>query len=150
MAQLTLTAEQVKHANRVAEAAGSADIMATFIKGLELTVSDVSQAALDAAFAAFDFSAADLQFASEEVASAIQDELDKAAQAKGYDSIISAASYVGYINAFQAECVALATWRSDVWAYCYAQLNAIGTGARAMPATVEAFVTEVLTVHPAP
>ena len=50
---------------------------------------------------------------------AVQKLLDDMAKAKGYDSMLSAASYAGYVNPFQAEALSLAEWRSAVWTKCY-------------------------------
>jgi len=51
----------------------------------------------------------------EKVNKAIQSTLDKQAQALRYDSMISARSYAGYVNAFQEECTKLASWSSACW-----------------------------------
>jgi len=64
---------------------------------------------------------------------AVQSHLDTTARAKGYDSILSACTYAGYTNPFQAEGQAFTEWRGNVWAYCYSQID-IFTG------TVEEFI----------
>jgi hypothetical protein len=69
----------------------------------------------------------------EDYTRAVQAHLDAAAQARGYDSILSAASYAAVPGPFQAEGTAFATWRSDCWAYCYAQLAAVQAGQRTQP-----------------
>lgn len=53
----------------------------------------------------------------------IQRHLDAAAAAKGYDSMLSAVSYAGFPNSFQAEAIILANWRSAVWTKCYELLE---------------------------
>ena len=73
---------------------------------------------------------------------AIQARLDGAAEAKGYDNIVSACSYAGYENLFQAEAVAFGKWRASVWAYGYAELDQVLRGKRSMP-TVEQIVSEL-------
>lgn len=78
--------------------------------------------------------------------SRIQALLDEKAQAKGYDSIVSACSYAGYENPFRAEGEAFGVWRANVWAYGYEQLALIQTGARAIP-TVEEFLAELPTME---
>ncbi len=77
---------------------------------------------------------------------AIQAKIDTAAQAKGYDNIVSACSYAGYENPFRAEGEAFGVWRANVWAYGYKQLALIQTGARAIP-TVEEFLAELPTME---
>ena len=51
--------------------------------------------------------------------SAIQIYVDSQAQLLGYDGIVSACSYAGYTNEFQAEAVSLGVWRSAVWTKAY-------------------------------
>jgi len=63
--------------------------------------------------------------------------LAAAAAAKGYDSIISACSYTGAANQFQAESQAFVTWRGNVWAACYSVLDGVLTGTRDMPTPAE-------------
>lgn len=56
---------------------------------------------------------------------AVQKMMDARAQQNGYDGILSACTYAGPPeNAFSAEGNAYLTWRSAVWAACYAALNA--------------------------
>lgn len=80
------------------------------------------------------------------IVTAVQAHLDREAQSKGYDSIISATSYAGYPNDFQAEGIAFGTWRADVWKYCYQQLAEIESGGRPIIPTVEEFITELPTL----
>ena len=54
----------------------------------------------------------------------VQKILDDAAKAAGYDGILSACSYAAIPNHFQAEAISFLTWRSAVWAKCYADLAA--------------------------
>lgn len=67
------------------------------------------------------------------LSSAVQSRLDDVAKSKGYDSILSACSYAGAPNAFQAESVAFITWRGAVWEACYAMLAAFQAGQAAVP-----------------
>ena len=69
--------------------------------------------------------------------SAIQNTLDEAARAKGYDDIISACSYAGYPNVFQAEAIAFGQWRATVWAYGYGELDKVIAGTRPVPTIAE-------------
>lgn len=75
---------------------------------------------------------------------AVQMHMDAAAKRHGYDNIMTAVSYAeeNAVPKFQAEGQAFRAWRSLCWAYCYAQLEAVMTQARAQP-TVEDFVAEL-------
>lgn len=73
---------------------------------------------------------------------AVQAHLDAAAQALGYDNILSACSYAGYANPFQAEGQSFVAWRGAVWDYCYAQLAAVQAGSRTQP-TVDELIAEL-------
>lgn len=68
---------------------------------------------------------------------AIQATLDDAARAKNYDDIVSACSYAGYPNVFQAEAIAFGQWRANVWAYGYSELDKVIAGTRPVPTIVE-------------
>lgn len=76
------------------------------------------------------------------VENAIQLMLDSKAREYGYDNIVSACSYAGYDNPFQAEGQALLSWRGSVWKYCYDQLAEIEAGNREEP-TPEDFLAEL-------
>lgn len=69
--------------------------------------------------------------------SEIQATLDDAARAKGYDDIVSACSYAGYPNVFQAEAIAFGQWRANVWAYGYGELDKVIAGTRPVPTIAE-------------
>lgn len=68
---------------------------------------------------------------------AVQSMLDSTAQVKGYDGIISACSYSGAPNPFQAESQAFTSWRGNVWATCYAIMGEVQAGNRAIPTETE-------------
>ena len=78
---------------------------------------------------------------------AVQGHLDSVARLKGYDGIISAASYAPFSNvpAFQNEGLAYGTWRSDVWALCYAYMAEVEAGTKAIPTA-----SELIALLPAP
>lgn len=63
----------------------------------------------------------------------VQRHLDRKAQDRGYDNIVSACSYAGAPNPFQAESQAFLDWRSAVWQYCYKVLADVAAGVRAEP-----------------
>jgi len=74
----------------------------------------------------------------QEINNAIQQHLDSQAQALRYDNMMSARSYAGYANPFQAEATALATWASDCWVKA-GQIEAdVKAGTIAMPTVDEA------------
>lgn len=71
---------------------------------------------------------------------AVQKHLEDGAAVKGYDSILSACSYAGAANPFQAEGQAYLAWRGAVWMQCYADLAAIQAGTMALPASTSAYI----------
>lgn len=78
-----------------------------------------------------------LQLESDVVA-AVQIELDRQAQTKNYDSILSAVTYWdSAIPQFASDGVAFKTWRDACWAYCYTILGQAQAGAIALPTVDE-------------
>ena len=73
---------------------------------------------------------------------AVQSHLDAKAQEKGYDGIVSACSYAGAVNPFQAESQVYVAWRGDVWAYCYTELAKVESGERPVPEVAD-FIAEL-------
>lgn len=73
---------------------------------------------------------------------AVQNHLEQGAKTAGYDDIISACSYAGAPNPFQAESQSFVSWRGNVWAYCYQELNKVKTGVRPFP-SVEQIISEL-------
>jgi cytochrome c5 len=71
---------------------------------------------------------------------AVQAELDRQAQVKGYDNIVSACSYAAQaVGApFQTEGAAFLKWRSDVWKHAYDTLAEVQAGTKPMPTPEEA------------
>lgn len=61
----------------------------------------------------------------------VQALLDNTARSLGYDDIKSAATYAddSTVPKFNAEGTALRSWRSQVWATCYQELEAVKNGA---------------------
>lgn len=73
-----------------------------------------------------------------EMTAAVQAYMDAKAQERGYDSILSACSYVDTgITRFDDEGAACRAWRSAVWDKCYAVLGEVLAGMRAVPSTEE-------------
>lgn len=68
---------------------------------------------------------------------AVQNHLDVGARARGYDNIVSACSYAGYTNAFEAEGISFGQWRAACWVYCYAELAKVEVGTRPLPTIPE-------------
>jgi hypothetical protein len=69
--------------------------------------------------------------------SAVQGHLDATARGRRYDNIVSACSYAGAANRFQAESIAFIEWRAAVWDHCYAALDAVQAGTRTIPTADE-------------
>ena len=82
-------------------------------------------------------------------AEAVQNMLDSAAKAKGYDSILSACTYAAYPNPFQVEGQEFVAWRGAVWAKCYEILAEVEAGTRAAP-TVSELLAEIATTVQTP
>ena len=72
----------------------------------------------------------------------IQAHLDVSAQEAGYDNILTACSYVGAPNPFEAESKTFVAWRGNVWAYCYGELQKVIAGTRPMP-TLSEIISEL-------
>jgi hypothetical protein len=67
------------------------------------------------------------------ISSAVQGLLDSTAKSRGYDNIVSACSYAGASNPFQAEGQAFVSWRGAVWSACYAIMADVKSGIRPVP-----------------
>ena len=65
--------------------------------------------------------------------SAIDDFINDVAIAHGYTNMMSARSYVGFENPFQADCLRLANWSSDCWVKAGAIKQDVLDGNRDMP-----------------
>ena len=79
---------------------------------------------------------------SKELEAAVQNMMDSAAKAKGYDSILSACTYAAYPNQFQADGQEFVAWRGAVWAKCYEILGEVEAGTRPAP-TVSELLAEI-------
>lgn len=71
---------------------------------------------------------------------AIQAEMDRRAQERGYDDIVSACSYAAQDPGapFQAEGRAFLDWRSQVWVQAYAVQEQVKAGLRSLPTPAQA------------
>ena len=85
---------------------------------------------------------------AENYEAAIQAKIDAVAQAKSYRDGFALATYATS-TVFGADAQAFIPWRDQVWTYAYAQLAAVLAGQRTQP-TVEEFIDEIKTQHPAP
>jgi hypothetical protein len=86
-----------------------------------------------------------LKEVQQEFSDIVQNILDSKAKEKHYDNIISACSYAGAPNPFQAESQAFLSWRGDVWQKCYELLAAVEQGISTVP-TVEQLIAELPTL----
>ncbi len=82
----------------------------------------------------------------------IQTHLDSTAQKTKWDNMQSARACAGIPLdgtesdvevAMHTDAVNLSRWYLKVWAYCYAQLDAIKAGTRETPSSTEAFIAEL-------
>ena len=78
------------------------------------------------------------------IAIAVQEHMNAAAQAAGYDDIKSAVTYADEpaVPKFQAEGQAFRAWRSLVWAKCYQLLDEVKAGVRE-PMSAEEVIAEL-------
>lgn len=107
--------------NGIARAAGSTDFK---YDGGRLICADVAQAALDAAYTAYDAQAYAASLKIDAISRLIQEHLDTQAQQMGYDSIFTAVTYAEEpgVASFQSDGLALRAWRSRVWDAAYTML----------------------------
>lgn len=74
----------------------------------------------------------------DEYTRAVQRHLDETAGTRGYDGILSAASYAGSLHPrFGAEGTAFRNWRDAVWSHCYDVLGGVQAEQRAAPTVAE-------------
>lgn len=82
----------------------------------------------------------------------VQNHLDQTAQKTKWDNMESARATSGIPLlgdesavevAMYTDAVKLSRWYLKVWAYCYAQLDAITAGEREVPVSVESFIEEL-------
>lgn len=74
----------------------------------------------------------------------VQNYMDSVAQTRGYDSLLSLVSYCDDTEneKFRAEGNAGKIWRSQIWTYCYEQLDLVLAGERSIP-TLDELVREL-------
>ena len=72
----------------------------------------------------------------------VQSKQDSEAVKKGYDNILSACSYAGFANPFQAEAQAFLIWRAGCWEKCYQIMAEVQGGTRPFP-TVDELLAEL-------
>lgn len=75
---------------------------------------------------------------------AVQDRLDTFARTRGYDSMLSACSYMASAVAqFSGEAAYCISARDDTWAACFQIQTDVMAGTRSMPTTVEEILAEL-------
>lgn len=68
----------------------------------------------------------------------VQDYMDKAVQARGYDDVFTCISYVDSTDEiFKREANIVLAWRDKVWRLCYDVLAEVNAGKRAVPSESE-------------
>lgn len=73
----------------------------------------------------------------------VQNWMDEIAMSRGYDSILSACSYIKTgVERFDTEGQQAREWRSQVWIYCYNYLDEVLAGNRSIP-TLEELIEEL-------
>ena len=77
--------------------------------------------------------------------SAVDKHIDTVAQAKGYDSRITAALRAGYENPWQVEGIAFGTWMDACYTYCYQVQQEVIAGTRPVP-TIQELISELPTM----
>lgn len=79
-----------------------------------------------------------IQEQKDAISNAIQKMLDDKAKSLRYDSILSARSYAGYVNPFQAEALKLADWAANCWATAGSIEAQVNAGTMIMPTVDQA------------
>jgi len=83
-----------------------------------------------------------LQTLTNEYERAVENYMNDTVATRGYSDIVSACSYAGAPNPFQAEGTAALKWRGDVWAKCYQVLGDFQAGNRTKP-TLDELISEL-------
>lgn len=123
--------------------------MQRYVNGELETFSPEEEAALLAEQAAAQ-AAALAALTADDYGAAIQTHIDATAQSRNYADGDRLVGYVtSTIQQWAAEAQAFLLWRDAVEVYAYAQLDAVLAGQRTQP-TVEEFIDEIKTQHPAP
>lgn len=69
--------------------------------------------------------------------------LNHEAQLKNYGDIVSACSYAGAPNPFQAESAKFLTWRGAVWSSLYQYVGGVIAGVNPMPSTMDEVLVQL-------
>lgn len=82
--------------------------------------------------------AAEFDLAAQRLSDAVQRHLDVTVKAKGYESVLSAATYATSTNTkFKADGIAAIKWRDAVWTVCHSALTDAKSGAKTIPTESE-------------
>jgi len=79
----------------------------------------------------------------ETITQAIQDHIDKQAQALGYDNINTIAKFMGFDNDDRVNAEALAVWCANVWKFAKEEFAKVEAQTRTLPDTMEEIVAEL-------
>lgn len=85
-----------------------------------------------------------MQFSIQAAASQLQQILDAASQAWGYDNVVSAISYLSSASPkFRAEAQAMLEWRDQVWSWAETLEVDVQNGIKTLPATMAEFLSQM-------
>lgn len=68
----------------------------------------------------------------------VQKHLDSVARQRGYDNVLTACSYAGAPNPFQAESLQFVSWRGEVWKAAFDMFNEVAAGEIPLPTKEQA------------
>lgn len=113
-------------------------MLTKMVNGLEVICTEEEEAEILAEWARNAPKPPTIQQQKEAISAAIQKLLDDKAKSLRYDSILSARSYAGYANPFQAEAIKLANWSADCWATAGNIEAQVNSGVIPIPTVAEA------------
>lgn len=79
----------------------------------------------------------------EDFEAAVQAHLDAAAQARGWDSIYTAALRASFAGPYQDEGLAFAQWMDACWQRCHVVMSTVAAGLVAAPESTDALIVQL-------